>query len=108
VVKTNEAQEEKYDKSHIHVTSSNKSGYGINQAPTNLQQGKSWDQWKDRENTTNSKFIDLSSNDSEFEGKWMKQDQYPGQLYVPTLPLEYLKCNKRQQNNKWSYYYRNG
>ncbi len=94
VLKTGEALEERFDKSHIHVTSSDKFGSGLNEDPSNLQQGKSWDQWKADENTTYSKYVDPSSDDDEFENKWMKQDQYTGQLYVPTLPLEYLQAIK--------------
>lgn len=94
VVKTNEALEERYDKSHIHVTSSNKSGFEINKEPSNLQQGESWDQWKNGENRTYSKFTDPSSDESEKEGTWMKQDQYTGQLYVSSLPVEFLNAIK--------------
>ncbi|MCH5583883.1 hypothetical protein MK805_02730 [Shimazuella sp. AN120528] len=100
VLKTGEALEEKYDKSHIHATSSNKSGYAIDQTPSNLKQGESWDQWKAGENTTYSKFIDPSSDDSEFEGKWMKQDQYTGELYVPSLPVDYLNAIKDSKSTK--------
>jgi hypothetical protein len=94
VLKTGEALEERYDKSHIHVTSADKFGYSLNEVPSSLQQGESWDQWKAGDNATYSKYVDPSSDDAESQNKWMKQDQYTGQLYVPTLPLEYLQTIK--------------
>jgi hypothetical protein len=100
VVKTTEAAEEHYDKGQIHATSSDKSGFSINQLPDTLEQEQSSDQWQVNENLSYHKYID-PDNDHGTYNKWMLSKNEHTELLVPTLQMNFLDAikNSKSLNN---------